>query len=360
MNWNRMKSKAGFEILACVLLLAFIPVRADAQLLPGERAVVIEAIRGVIGADADWELLWAGLDNGDGIVASSDGGVFFAQEQFDRIRKIGPDGAVSIFIGSESDEPTHVMNTYGAGSLSGDTQGRLLAAHRTCTDNFRPTVAAACTDRTRISILLPELRILADQFPNGESIGRPNDLIADSRGGAYFTSRPEPFTGRGPVSGVYYADREGVVSMQAGDLGPNGIMLSPDEATLYVTNGGTIVAYDVEDDSSLTNRRDFGTLEAGGNGDGMAVDSSGRLYVTSNPGVQVFSHQGEHLGLIPTHRPTNTLTFSGPGKRTLFVMTQGAVGPDGRNYEPPEGQRNMGRTLYTIPVLTGGFQGRAK
>ncbi len=359
MHWNRLKSKGALGILSCLLVLGFTS-GAEAQLLPGEREAMISAIPGVIEAGGRWELVWAGLDNGDGIVASPDGGVLFAQEQFDRIRKVGPDGTVSIFMGPESDEPTHVMNTFGAGSLSGDTQGRLLAVHRTCTDNFRPTLAAACEEPTRISILLPELRILADQFPNGEPIGRPNDLVADSKGGAYFTTRPEPATGRGPVRGAYYADRDGVVSLQDSDLGPNGIMLSPDEGTLYVTNGPTIVVYDVSDDGSVTNRRDFGRLEAGGNGDGMAVDTSGRLYVTSNPGVQVFSPRGEHLGLIPTHRPTNTLTFSGPGKRTLFVMTQGAVGPDGQNFEAPEGQRNMGRTLYTIPVLTGGFGGRAK
>ena len=52
----------------------------------------------------------------------------------------------------------------------------------------------------------------------------------------------------------------------------------------------------------LANRRDFATLPMG-NGDGSAVDSQGRLYVTSNPGVQVFDKTGKYLGLIPTPPP---------------------------------------------------------
>ena len=355
-----MKLKSAFGIVGSVFLFSFGLGEAAAQLLPGEREVEVAAIPGVISAGTQWDIAWAGLDNADGIVASPDGGVLIAQEQVNRVRKIGPDGGTSIYIGPQTDDPTHVANTHGAGSLSGDTARRLLAVQRTCTDSFNPRVAAACAEPTKIGILLPEPRTLADQFPDGRSIGRPNDLVADSKGGAYFTSRPKSSNESFPPSGVYYTDRNGIVTLLDDAIGPNGIMLSPDEQTLYVTNGSTIVAYEVRDDGSVGNRRDFGTLDAGGRGDGMAVDAAGRLYITTNPGVQVFGPGGDHLGLIPTHRPPISLTFSGPGKRTLFVDTHGAVGPDGKAYEVPAGQRNMGMTLYKIAVLAEGFQGRAK
>ena len=74
-------------------------------------------------------------------------------------------------------------------------------------------------------------------------------------------------------------------------------MLSPDEKILYVTNGPVVVAFDVQPDGTVRNQRDFAKLEAGGAGDGMAVDAAGRLYVTSQPGVQVFSAEGKYLGL---------------------------------------------------------------
>ena len=102
----------------------------------------------------------------------------------------------------------------------------------------------------------------------------------------------------------------------------NGIMLSPDERTLYVTNGGSILAFDVQPDGKVTNRRDFAKLE-GGNGDGMAIDAAGRLFVTSAPGVQVFSPDGKYLGTIPAPRSVISVAFSGPDKKTLYVVGSG-------------------------------------
>ena len=37
----------------------------------------------------------------------------------------------------------------------------------------------------------------------------------------------------------------------------NGVVLSPDEKTLYVTNGDSVAAFDVQANGSLTNQRVF-------------------------------------------------------------------------------------------------------
>ena len=63
----------------------------------------------------------------------------------------------------------------------------------------------------------------------------PNDLAADGHGGAYFTS-----------GFVYYANPNGTVSLVADNIRSNGIVFSPDDKILYVTNGGTVVAFDVK------------------------------------------------------------------------------------------------------------------
>ena len=141
---------------------------------------------------------------------------------------------------------------------------------------------------------------------------------------------------------------------------PERFALSPDEKTLYVTNGSTIIALDVQDDGSTVNRRDFARLEAGGNGDGMAVDAPGRLYVTSAPGVQVFGSDGKYLGLIPTPRNAISVAFAGPNKQTLYVVGSGALGPDGKEFTTPDGVRNNAKTIYKLPMLARGFAGRAK
>src|SRR5581483_720513 len=120
-------------------------------------------------------------------------------------------------------------------------------------------------------------------------------------------------------------------------LRTNGIMLSRDEKTLYVTNGTTVVAFDVQADGTPSNQRGFATLEAGGTGDGLAIDGDGRLYVTSQAGVQVFDGSGKYLGLIPTPRPVISAAFSGPDKRTLYVVGSGALGADGKELTTPAG-----------------------
>jgi gluconolactonase len=117
---------------------------------------------------------------------------------------------------------------------------------------------------------------------------------------------------------------------------------------------------DVQADGSVTNRRDFAKLEAGGNGDGMAIDAAGRLYVTSQPGVQVFDRDGKYLGLIPTPRNAISVAFAGRDKKTLYIVGSGALGADGKEFTTPEGVRNNAKTIYKLPMLAEGFKGRAK
>jgi gluconolactonase len=321
-------------------MLALGPETASGQqLLAGERAAVVAAIPGVVAADAKWEIVWADFETADGIVGTPDGGVLFAQEQTDTIRKLDASGKEFVF----------VRDTHGAGAVSLDAQGRLFAAQRACTDTAR-AFSAACQDLPSIGMLFPERRVLASSFRDGRPLGRVNDVMADGRGGAYFTS-----------GGAFHVSAEGVVTtVEDQNIRSNGIMLSPDGRTLYVTNNTSVLAFDVQPDGTTRNRRDFGTLNGDAGGDGMAVDSTGRLYVTGNLGVHVLSPEGKHLGMIPTARRPITLAFSGPDKKTLYVPQLGAVGPDGKAWATPEGIRNTAMTIYRIQMVAEGFKGRPK
>jgi gluconolactonase len=300
------------------------------------RDVVVTAIPGVVSAGATWVLAWQGTDNADGIVGTSDGGLLFAQEQPNRISKLDRNNTVSVFL----------EDTHGTGAIAIDSKGRILAVERTCTDpGGQP---AQCTEPTVVGILAPQRTVLADSVA-GKPLGRLNDLVVDKKGGVFFT-----------VGGAYYVNAAGLVSSLGDNIRANGIMLSPDEKVLYVTNGSTILAFDIQPDGGFTNRRDFATLEAGGNGDGMAIDAAGRLYVTSAPGVQVFSTDGKYLGVIPTPRAVISVAFAGPDKKTLYVVGSGALGPDGTEFTTPTGVRNNAKTIYRLPVLAQGFTGRAK
>ncbi len=306
---------------------------------PPAREVKVTAIPGVIDAGAKWTQVWQGNETSDGIVGTDDGGLLFAQEQTNHINKLDKNGKFSVYL----------SNPHGPGAVAIGPKGRILVVERTCTDpgGHLGTKPEQCTEQTGVSALTPSRKVLADSV-GGKPLGRVNDLVADKKGGAYFTS-----------GGAFYMNPSGQVSSIGENLRTNGIMLSPDEKRLYITNGQVIAVFDVQADGSVKNQREFGKLE-GGAGDGMAIDAAGRLYVTTNPGVQVFSTDGKNLGLIPTPRNAITVAFSGPGKKTLFVGCVGAAGPNGQDVVTPPGVRNTAMTLYAIPMVAQGFKGRAK
>ena len=302
------------------------------------RDVTVQEIPGVVAAGAKWALAWQGTDNADGIIGTSGGGLLFAQEQPNRVSELNVNDHVS----------SYVQDTHGAGALAFDSKGRLLAVQRTCTD---PGGAPdQCAEPTKVVVLAHDAKrtVLADNF-QGRSLGRLNDLIVDKKGGVYFNG-----------AGTYYVDSSGNVSGIGENIRTNGIMLSRDEQTLYVTNGAQIVAFDVQPDGTVKNQRVFAMLEAGGPGDGMAIDSAGRLYVSSRPGIQVLSPEGKYLGLIPTPREAISVAFSGPDKKMLYCVGSGALGQDGKEIRTPDGVRNNAKSIYKISMLAQGFGGRAK
>ena len=326
----------GSCLFASALALSQVVAAQRGGAPQGVREVTVTEIPGVVAAGARWSLAWQGTDNADGIVGTADGGLLFAQEQPNRISKLDRNANVSVFI----------EDTHGTGAIAIDAVGRILAVERTCTDPGRQP--AQCTEPTVVGVLAPERRVLANSF-EGKPLGRLNDLVADKTGGVFFT-----------VGGAYYVNATGKVASLGDNIRANGIMLSPDEKIVYVTNGAVILAFDIQPNGIVANRRDFGTLEAGGSGDGMAIDSAGRLYVTSAPGVQVLSPEGKYLGVIPTPRSVISIAFSGPDKKTLYVVGSGARGQDGKESTTPEGVRNNAKTIYKIPMLAQGFKGRAK
>jgi gluconolactonase len=307
---------------------------------PLHRDYAVTAIPGVIAAGQRWRTVWTGTgNNADGPVATPDGGMLFAQNSASQVMKLDKDGAVSF--------PYTDTNTGGA--LAMNKRGALFIVQRGLPQE--------------IWQLAPRRRLLANRYmgePFDCAPGLLNDLTADSKGGVYFTK-----------GGVHYANAKGVVT-RYGTVGGNGIILSPDEKTLYVTGrigaaaggaappaapapaagagpgagrgggggGGGLVAYDVQPDGSLTNERQFALV----GGDGSAVDAEGRVYSTGGGGVQVVDKEGTFLGEIPSPLPLITAAFSGPDKKTLYGVAN--------NQQFDE--------IFTIQMIAEGYKGRAK
>jgi gluconolactonase len=205
-----------------------------------------------------------------------------------------------------------------------------------------------------VRILAPTRRVLAAGF-EGKPFVALRDLCVDKKGGVYITDGTTPHT-----SGVYYISAAGVIRRLSDDIElANGILLSPDEKILYIsnTNSEFVLEFDVQADGGITNRRNFARLEGDTHtgGDGIAIDSEGRLYVATNNnkplGIQVFSAKGQYLGTIPVPRPTTSVAFAGPEKKTLYVVARGAEGP---------GDQRWARSIYKVAMLAQGYKDRAK
>jgi gluconolactonase len=309
-----------------VLLLAQTPA-------PPPASVDAPAIPGVIAPGTKIELVTYPVQGTEGPVGMPDGSILFTETRVDRITRVDLQGHTS----------TYVEKSNGSNGLGFDAKGRLISVQR-------------AAGNERVGVLHPpgSVTTLVDRF-EGKPFQRLNDLVVSTRGGVYFTD----------TEGIYYLPPGGTVIRVEQDIpNPNGVMLSRDEKILYANNkdGEYLLAFDIQPDGTLKNRRNFGKyrsvtvkghkdpLIAEDNGaDGIAIDNDGRVYVPTNLGVEVFSPQGQHLGVIPIgiwggeqfmlRKPQN-LTFGGPDRKTLYTVGANAV--------------------YKVRTLAQGFSGRAK
>ena len=193
------------------------------------------------------------------------------------------------------------------------------------------------------------VRVVLDKIGK-TAIDGPNDLVMDAKGGLYITDpqfTPEAKKSQ-PGKQVYYvaADGSAKVVIGPGEFAmPNGVELSPDGKTLYVNNTWSqpgenfVYAYDVADDGSVSNRRQFAMLNLtpevlgaanpadrfDSRADGTAVDTDGRYYVATNTGVQIFMPDGTSAGTIWVPQYPVSLTFGGPNNDVLYIVGGSSV-----------------------------------
>jgi sugar lactone lactonase YvrE len=278
----------------------------------------VAAIPDVIAAGQKWTKVWeTSGNNADGILADKNGDLLIAQNHNAAVVKLDKAGNAT----------TVYKDTHTGGALSMNKKGELFIVERGLHAN--------------VSQLAPTRKILADKQANGDPFdclgGVINDLTADSKGGVYFT-----------MGGLFHVDPKGTVTRYGENLTTNGVVLSPDEKTLYVTNGRTVAAFDVQADGSLKNQRQFVELPSG-NGDGMTVDSKGRLYITAGPAVHVAAADGKLLGTIPAPYGLITTAFAGKDKKTLYAVSS-----------LTDPTRLQHAYVYSIPMIAEGYKGRAK
>jgi gluconolactonase len=112
---------------------------------------------------------------------------------------------------------------------------------------------------------------------------------------------------------------------------PNGIALSPDGNTLYVslTDRNKVVKFPIAAGGTLGAESDFatGTTQP----DGLNVDMAGNVYVATATGVNVYSSAGTKWGnTIETKKAgaaiaATGVAFGGADLKTLYITAEGAI-----------------------------------
>ena len=197
---------------------------------------------------------------------------------------------------------------------------------------------------TRLNMSTGKVAVLADQY-QGKKLQAPNDLDIDSQARIYFSSRTNnPDPQQQNLRALYRLDPSGDIHLLLSEPDihmPNGVVISPDESTLYlieahsgVDKNRNILAFDLQQDGTLINRRTLFDFYPGRSGDGMCIDAEGNLYVAAglhrergtsetldtHPGIHVISPKGELLAFRET--PEDTITncsFGSKDLRTLYI-----------------------------------------
>jgi gluconolactonase len=165
----------------------------------------------------------------------------------------------------------------------------------------------------------------------GKKLNSPNDLALRFDGSIYFTDPPYGISSDQAeldFSGIYlWTMQDELFLLDKSFPRPNGIALSPDQNTLYVTESPSrkVYAWDIEE-NSIKNKRVLAVIDQeGGNADGMKVDKEGYLYVTGPGGVWVFSPEGKKMDLIEIPGQVTNCAFGGEKGSELFVTTANAL-----------------------------------
>lgn len=307
-----------------------------------------------------------GLRFAEGPVALPDGDVLVCETHGAGLVRINPQGVVSDFARFGGGANGAAVGPDGAIYVCNNGGGRVVfeeSADGTVVSRPpRPGEAIRTPGRIQ-RVVESEPATTLYQHCDGRPLMSPNDIVFDRSGHFYFTDygffggeirevgmdrtgvderivRTLGMVMRSPPGSVFYAAADGGMIREVIHplAGANGVGLSLDEKTLYVSESVTarLWAFDLIEPGQVGERRCLGVLPAGTRvnivvADSLVVDAGGNIIVGTifNGGLTIFSPDGSRVRHVPTGDLfTTNACFGGPELRTLFVTLgeRGALG----------------------------------
>jgi gluconolactonase len=286
------------------------------------------ALDAMVPADARIEKLAEGFGWAEGPVWIQNGGyLLFTDVPGNKMWKWSAQGGLEKFLdpsGAANPDPA-IWREAGANGLFNDGPNSILLA-----DTGNRMIA-------RLDLATKHKTPVATAF-EGRKFSSPNDVVKTKTGVVFFTDPPYGFAKfddapqkEQPFNGVYRVSADGKVTVIEKDLTrPNGVALSPDERTLYVTQSeparAIIMAYALDASGNVTGKRlfhdatDLAKPGVSGLPDGLTIAADGTLFSSAPGGILVLSKDGKRLGRISTGKGTANCEFGDDG-RTLYLTS---------------------------------------
>jgi gluconolactonase len=241
-----------------------------------------------------WELVGEGYTFTEGTVSNAAGEVFFQDIPNAKTYKIGLDGKVTLLN----------LDAKKASGTAFDFAGN------------RYTVSGRMKQVYQYDLSGKE-KVFADSISG-------NDIVIARNGNMYITApdgidKPSKLFLIRPNGEKFVVD-EGLKFA-------NGVTLSPDQTQLYVTESAThwVWIYQIQADGKLTNKQRYGWLhgqdvDGVAWADGLKCDKDGRIYVTTNLGIQILDQLGRVNAILPLPtKGSSNLCFGGKDFDVMYV-----------------------------------------
>jgi gluconolactonase len=237
----------------------------------------------------------------EGPAFDRDGMLWCVDIAFGRIFKVSPTGSFETVLAYDG-EPN---------GLAFHQDGRLFVA------DYKNGIMVFDPKSGRIEPFFQRYRL--------EHLKAVNDLTFALNGDLYFTD--QGLTGlQDPTGRVFRVRSDGRVDLLLSNVpSPNGLVLSPDQSTLYVavTRANAIWRVPLMPDGGVAKVGTFVQLSGGGGPDGLAIDEDGGLAIChiGLGTVWLLTPRGEPAGRVvsPQGLHTTNVAFGGIGNRDLFV-----------------------------------------